>query len=55
MFTSKPNSIIAKNFNQLKRVLTSKMFLESLKNFLCLKLIYKNLSLAFNILAIILT
>ena len=55
MFTNNQNSIIAKNFNQLKKVLTSKMFLESFNKFLRLKLIYKNFSLAFNILAIILT
>ena len=55
MFTINQSSIIAKNFNQLKKVLTSKMFLESFNKFLRLKLIYKNFSLAFNILAIILT
>ena len=55
MFTNNQNSIIAKNFNQLKKVLTSKMFLESFNKFLRLKLIYKNFRLAFNILAIILT
>ena len=55
MFTNNQNSVIAKNFNNLKLVLTSRMVFESFNKFLCLKLIYKNFSLAFNILAIILT
>ena len=49
MFTNNQNSVIAKNFNNLKLVLTSRMVFESFNKFLCLKLIYKNFSLAFNI------